>query len=1190
MNLCAQYLRQAEALKADMTDSKLGAAEVWTSRQALQDLYQKMLVTDLEYALDKKVEQDLWNHAFKNQITTLQSQAKNRANPNRSEVQANLSLFLEAASGFYTQLLQELCTVFNVDLPCRVKSSQLGIISNKQSNTSAIVTPQPSSCSYICQHCLVHLGDIARYRNQTSQAESYYRHAAQLVPSNGQPYNQLAILASSKGDHLTTIFYYCRSIAVKFPFPAASTNLQKALSKALESRDEVKTKWSVSDFIKAFIKFHGHVYLSKSLDKLDGLREKLEEQFQRLILQKAFSSQQLVHITVINLFELHHLRDLTADGSEQSYSSEQQISWFQLLGLFMSFLGVMCSRVLLNKNRGEEIMGECPLPAIKVSLDWLKLRPSVFHEAAVVKRQYVWPWLVSILNSFQPKEDDLSCSSVTPLPEEFELQGFLALRPALRCLDFTKGHQGILVDRDGLPVHARHQRLIGLGKWVADSQPGLIQCRVSEDGLLVFMTDIPEQAIEEPQEKEVPVLQESLNGEQTANDGGNSGLKSVLSVGKTQSSWPDSSDRPVVTFKENIKPREQSREPTRNHHQKDGGKERRDFSKGNGAAGKGELKRDGKRKSELKKSVHEKMADTGKQVKAQTELRKTPVSEAKKTPVTQTQTTCSSQFIPIHHPGAFPPLPSRPGFPPSAYVIPSPVAFPGLQVNPGFTFSTGVSVPGPFLQQPVHTQAGTQVQAGKQSHIPYSQQRPSGPGPGQGPGSSGHGPSQAQQGQTQTPSQQALQQSVQLTMSQQQSPTKPVQQVGMGKSPPHHPGLQQYMQVQEQSTHMWNQAQAALQKVSPMQMPIKQPQQQKQQQAFYMAAQDPLKMYEHQLQSSAQVSSMDKKMKYPDVKLQDFYWDSPYRIGDSLAVLADRMKRPSPGGICSEQDGPTGPRGPPFEDNKSSPLLPPDLLKTLADFEEEEELVFTKPPDFFQALAGPLSTAPGPNIFLPNQTRVDSGPEVVSQSSSLLPIPGFPMQEYNQNSIFSQAYGKNLPPSSKPDAPMVHQETSLYTLFEGTPWSPSLPASSDHSTPASQSPHSSNPSSLPSSPPTHNHGAMPFSNFGPIGTPDNRDRRGMDCWKANKSGAVGGFGLDYLPTAASSAASDSSWHQAGSTGSSWTNQDSPMEESSSTVLLDSLKSIWSSSMMQPGPSALEQLLLQQKQKQQRGHGTMNPPH
>lgn len=53
--------------------------------------------------------------------------------------------------------------------------------------------------------------------------------------------------------------------------------------------------------------------------------------------------------------------------------------------------------------------------------------------------------------------------------------------------------------------------------------------------------------------------------------------------------------------------------------------------------------------------------------------------------------------------------------------------------------------------------------------------------------------------------------------------------------------------------------------------------------------------------------------------------------------------------------------------------------------------------------------------------------------------------------------------------------------------------------------------------------------------------------------AVSGFGLDYLPAAASSAASDTSWHQTGPTGNSWTNQESPMEESSSTVLLDSLK-------------------------------------
>ncbi|XP_076828423.1 nonsense-mediated mRNA decay factor SMG7 isoform X1 [Brachyhypopomus gauderio] len=1172
MNACAQYLRQAETLKADMTDSKLGAAEVWTSRQALQDLYQQMLVTDLEYALDKKVEQDLWNHAFKNQITTLQSQAKNRANPNRSEVQANLSLFLEAASGFYTQLLQELCTVFNVDLPCRVKSSQLGIISNKQSSsTSAIVKPQPSSCSYICQHCLVHLGDIARYRNQTSQAESYYRHAAQLVPSNGQPYNQLAILASSKGDHLTTIFYYCRSIAVKFPFPAASTNLQKALSKALESRDEVKTKWSVSDFIKAFIKFHGHVYLSKSLEKLSALRGRLEEQFQRLVLQKAFSSQQLVHITVINLFELHHLRDFSNDPDCQSFSADEQLSWLQLLGLFMSFLGGMCSRALLNKNQ-EETRGECPLPAIKVSLDWLRLRPGVFTESAVDQRQYIWPWLVSVLNSFQPKEEDVSSPSVTaPLPEEFELQGFLALRPALRLLDFSKGHQGIAIGKESLTVHARHQRLISLGKWVADNQPGLVQCRFS-DGLVLFLTDIPELVVEEPQEKDPAVLQESSNGEQTPHDG-SLGLKSVLSAGKSQNSGVDPGERPVVTFKENIKPREQSREHARGQPPRDGGKERAGFGKGTGAPGKNEPKKEGKRKSETKKNSHEKAPDAGKQVKTQSEMRKTPVSEARKTPVTQTQTTCSSQFIPIHHPGAFPPLPSRPGFPPPAYVIPPPVAF---SMNPGFTFPAGVSVPTPFLQPPSHAQPANQVQSGKPSHIPYSQQRPSGPGAlGQGPppATPQAPPQQTQPPPTQT-SKQNLQQTVQLQV--QQSPTKQSSQ--LGKSPPHLPGLPQtYMPVSEPSGQMWSHHQAPP-SIPKMPMP---------KQSFFMSGPDHMKLFDHSMPTAVSVqapqAAMDKKLNFPEVKMQDFYWEAPYRMGEGRGGVGERMSKHQSGVFCPDQD--STPRGPAYEDNKGSPLLPPDLLKTLADFEEEEERGFSRSHDCYQALAGPLNSASGRNLFLSSQSRLDS--EAVGQPS-LHHRSVFSVQESSyQNSIFSEAYGKNMAPAAKPDVPMMHQEPSLYSLFEGTPWSPSLPATSDHSTPASQSPHSSNPSSLPSSPPTHSHGALPFSNFGPIGTPDSRERRAPDRWKPEKTG-VSGFGLDYLPAGpASSAPETSSWNQ-GPAPSSWAVQDIPMEDASS-VLLDSFKSIWSSSMMPPGPSALEQLLMQQKQKQ-RGHRAMNPPH
>uniref|UniRef100_A0A8C6ZTI5 Nonsense-mediated mRNA decay factor n=1 Tax=Nothoprocta perdicaria TaxID=30464 RepID=A0A8C6ZTI5_NOTPE len=1095
----------------DMTDSKLGPAEVWTSRQALQDLYQKMLVTDLEYALDKKVEQDLWNHAFKNQITTLQGQAKNRANPNRSEVQANLSLFLEAASGFYTQLLQELCTVFNVDLPCRVKSSQLGIISNKQMHTSAIVKPQSSSCSYICQHCLVHLGDIARYRNQTSQAESYYRHAAQLVPSNGQPYNQLAILASSKGDHLTTIFYYCRSIAVKFPFPAASTNLQKALSKALESRDEVKTRWSVSDFIKAFIKFHGHVYLSKSLEKLSPLREKLEEQFKRLLFQKAFNSQQLVHITVINLFQLHHLRDFSNETEQHSYSQDEQLCWTQLLSLFMSFLGVLCKCPLQNDYQ-EDSGAAYPLPAVKVSMDWLKLRPSVFQEAVVDERRYIWPWLISLLNSFQPHEEDLSSSNATPLPEEFELQGFLALRPSFRNLDFSKGHQAITGDKEGQQRRIRQQRLIFTGKWIADNQPRLIQCE-NEVGKLLFLTEIPELILEDPSEaKESLALQETSIAEPLSTDG-SPGLKSVLSTGRSLNNNCDAGEKPMVTFKENIKPREVNREQGRIYPPKDVSRERRDYSKGIVAC-----------------------------------------------------------FL------------SLAGFPPPTYVVPPPVAF---SMSTGYTFPGGVSVPGTFLQPTAHSPAGNQVQAGKQSHIPYSQQRPSGPGPmTQGPQQT---PPPTQQPLSSLPAQATAQSAGQLQVQalaqqQQQSPTKAVQ--GLGKSPPHHSGFQQYPQT-DSSKQLWNppQVQGSLGKI----MPVKQ--------SYYLQAQDPLKLFEQSLQPPVmQQQPLEKKMKpFPmepynqnpsEVKVPEYYWDSSYGMADNrvMAQQSSMDRRGKRQGVFRpEQDAVSRMT---FEDPKSSPLLPPDLLKSLAALEEEEELIFSNPPDLYPALLGPLASLPGRSLF---KSLLEKPSELMSQSSSFLSLSGFSLNQerYPNSSMFNEVYGKNMNTSTKTEVPSVaHQETSLYSLFEGTPWSPSLPASSDHSTPASQSPHSSNPSSLPSSPPTHNHNSVPFSNFGPIGTSDNRDRRIADRWKTDKP-AMGGFGLDYLP--ATSSSSESSWHQSSTPSGTWPAQGPPLEDSSA-VLMESLKSIWSSSMMHPGPSALEQLLMQQKQKQQRGQGAMNPPH
>lgn len=62
----------------------------------------------------------------------------------------------------------------------------------------------------------------------------YFRYAVQLSPSSGQPYNQLAILEASRGDKLSTVYHYVRSVALRHPFPVAATNLSRTLEKHAE--------------------------------------------------------------------------------------------------------------------------------------------------------------------------------------------------------------------------------------------------------------------------------------------------------------------------------------------------------------------------------------------------------------------------------------------------------------------------------------------------------------------------------------------------------------------------------------------------------------------------------------------------------------------------------------------------------------------------------------------------------------------------------------------------------------------------------------------------------------------------------------------------------------------------------------------------------------------------------------------
>lgn len=74
---------------------------------------------------------------------------------------------------------------------------------------------------------------LPRLRNY-DRAQSCYEQARLLLPHDGNPSHQLAILSSYQKDTLSSILHYYRALCVRTPYETASENLGTVLSKALE--------------------------------------------------------------------------------------------------------------------------------------------------------------------------------------------------------------------------------------------------------------------------------------------------------------------------------------------------------------------------------------------------------------------------------------------------------------------------------------------------------------------------------------------------------------------------------------------------------------------------------------------------------------------------------------------------------------------------------------------------------------------------------------------------------------------------------------------------------------------------------------------------------------------------------------------------------------------------------------------
>ena len=103
-----------------------------------------------------------------------------------------------------------------------------------------------------CHHCLICLGDLARYQievgmgNMELLAERYYHQALAVVPHIGMPFNQLGTLAGNKSYHVDAAYYYMRCIQSEVGFEGSHGNLGRLFIKAKKLYQEIQKKEAIT--------------------------------------------------------------------------------------------------------------------------------------------------------------------------------------------------------------------------------------------------------------------------------------------------------------------------------------------------------------------------------------------------------------------------------------------------------------------------------------------------------------------------------------------------------------------------------------------------------------------------------------------------------------------------------------------------------------------------------------------------------------------------------------------------------------------------------------------------------------------------------------------------------------------------------------------------------------------------------
>jgi len=332
------------------------------------------------------------------------------------------------------------------------------------------------------------LDSISRARNY-DRAIQCYDQARFLVPSEGNPSHQLAILAFYQNDMFTSLLHYYRALCVRQPYDTASENVKKILNKSLDqyakrTREgqaaheigDLPPRMRVDLFKEKVVLLHALWRLGSDKSRLNPVTHAADvvNDFGALVSERILPIESVTKVIVLSegaLWKHRMIRDTSPPSNRRSggipdpATVESQILQ-HVLAIHQSLLNIGANQLdFPPEDAAENDLAQSitapfrrTLPALRVASKWLlanlKYVAHATHSTASSQVEEIqgvsisdmpvfWQDYVRFYNALSRLFPAQTLPSLlSPLEEDRELRGFLPLR------NLMIGDTAVIADTD----------------------------------------------------------------------------------------------------------------------------------------------------------------------------------------------------------------------------------------------------------------------------------------------------------------------------------------------------------------------------------------------------------------------------------------------------------------------------------------------------------------------------------------------------------------------------------------------------------------------------------------------------------------------------------------------------------------------------------------------------------------------